>query len=101
MGSDPSPRESPHHGASSGYGGFQDDDREPAANLTELLSDEHRDTVRDLAEQMRESGVLRIKLHREMHNGRVQAADNSFKSECALARVRSCSCHEEVWCLEA
>ena len=85
MGNETSPRESPNHPAASAFGGFQDDDREPAASLSELLSDEHRDTVRDLAEQMRESGVLRIKLHREMHNGRLGAADNSFKGECAPA----------------
>jgi hypothetical protein len=84
---DPSPRESPHYGTFSGAGGFQDAVREPPASLDDLLSDEHRDTVRDLAEQMRESGVLRIKLHREMRNGKLTATDSSFKGECAPAEA--------------
>jgi hypothetical protein len=83
---DPSPRESPHYGAISAAGGFQDIVREPPTSLDALLCDEHRDTVRYLAEQMRESGELRIKMHREMHNGKIVASDNSFKGECEASQ---------------
>jgi hypothetical protein len=50
---------------------------------------DHRKTLRDMAELMRESGCLRIKPHRDQmvnHN-------DTFKGECGprLARARSAS----------
>ena len=54
--------------------------RSPPATLSQLLSIEYRDTVRELADQMRDSGALRIKPHRDQ----MINYPDTFKGECAF-----------------
>ena len=79
-----SPHGSPLRGTSV-HGGFTDDKEKSRApqTLNELLSREHRKTLRELAEQMRLSGALKVKAHWEQLSNH----EDTFKGECA-----SCTC---------